>query len=120
MTNNEVKYALACIASNEEVLCENCPFHTYGFSSCHSVAATEAIDIINRQETENEMLRGWQELLKAEKHSLIKSAAIKEFAEKLKKKRRRYFTSPNGFVVNSVLGVTLEDINLIVKEMEEV
>lgn len=37
----------------------------------------------NRQQAEIERLKGWQDLLKAEKHSLIKAEAYKEFAEML-------------------------------------
>lgn len=40
--------------------------------------------LINRQQAEIERLKGWQDLLKAEKHSLIKAEAVKEFAERLK------------------------------------
>ena len=36
------------------------------------------------QQAEIERLKGWQDLLKAEKHSLIKAEAIKGFAERLK------------------------------------
>lgn len=44
----------------------------------------DILDIINRLQAEIERLKGWQDLLKAEKHSLIKAEAIKEFAERLK------------------------------------
>lgn len=44
----------------------------------------ETLDLINRLKAENERLKGWQDLLKAEKHSLIKAEAIKEFAQSLK------------------------------------
>lgn len=54
---------------------------------CKSNLIRNALDIINRQNAEIEMLKGWQDLLKAEKHSLIKAEAIKEFAERLKEKR---------------------------------
>ena len=44
----------------------------------------KAEEEINRQKAEIERLKGWENLLKAEKHSLIKSEAIKEFARRLK------------------------------------
>ena len=46
-------------------------------------------EIINRQRAEIERLKGWQDLLKAEKHSLIKSEAIKETEEKVADEVRR-------------------------------
>lgn len=39
------------------------------------------LDLINRQKSEIERLKGWQDVLKAEKHSLIKYTAYKEFAK---------------------------------------
>ena len=41
---------------------------------------------IDEQKAEIERLEGWQDLLKAEKHSLIKTEAIKEFANKVEQK----------------------------------
>ena len=46
----------------------------------------KAEEEINRQQEEIERLKGWENLLKAEKHSLIKTEAIKEFAKRLKNK----------------------------------
>lgn len=43
-----------------------------------------ALDLINRQKAEIERLIGWQDLLKAEKHSLIKAEAYRECVEKVK------------------------------------
>ena len=41
-------------------------------------------DFIDRQKAEIERLKGWESLLKAEKHSLIKAEAIKQFANRVK------------------------------------
>ena len=46
----------------------------------------KAEEEINRQQEEIERLKGWENLLKAEKYSLIKTEAIKEFAKRLKNK----------------------------------
>ena len=51
---------------------------------CRCNLIKDALDLINRQQAEIERLKGWENLLKAEKHSLIKTEAIKEFAERLK------------------------------------
>lgn len=100
MTNNEIKKALECCLIGE---CESCPISK--FSDCYETLKDEAMSLVNRQqavieqlkslctskdviikgqEAEIERLKGWQDLLKAEKHSLIKAEAIKEFAAKLK------------------------------------
>lgn len=46
----------------------------------------KAEEEINRQQEEIERLKGWENLLKVEKHLLIKTEAIKEFAKRLKNK----------------------------------
>ena len=46
----------------------------------------KAEEEINRQQEEIERLKGWENLLKTEKHLLIKTEAIKEFAKRLKNK----------------------------------
>ena len=46
----------------------------------------KAEEEINRQQEEIERLKGWENLLKAEKHLLIKTEAIKEFEKRLKNK----------------------------------
>ena len=43
----------------------------------------ETVDELQYAKAEIERLKGWQDLLKAEKHTLIKSEAIKEFVEKV-------------------------------------
>ena len=77
MTDNEIIEALEYCCHNGH--CKNCPH------SCADNKNIEdlALDLINRQKEEIERLKGWQDLLKAEKHSLIKAEAIKGFASKL-------------------------------------
>lgn len=58
----------------------------YG-TQCKTEVISAAISLINRQKAEIEMLKGWENLLKAESHAPIvkkaKSEAIKEFATKI-------------------------------------
>jgi hypothetical protein len=52
----------------------------------------DAIDLIKRQQTEIEKLKGWERLLKAEKHAPIikkaKTKAIKNYKEQARQKLR--------------------------------
>lgn len=61
---------------------------------------------IDRQQAEIERLQGWQDLLKAEKHSLIEYGAIREFAKKLKKRKFKADTWV----------VSVDDIDRLTKE----
>lgn len=110
MTDNEIVKALECCAN--ELGCKNCPENphkgNYGF--CTDPLIKGAFNLINRQKAEIERLKGWQDLLKAEKHSLIKAEAIKEFAERLKK----YSTYSSDL---SMLVIHYWRIDDLVKEM---
>lgn len=79
-----------------------------------------AIDLINRQKAEIEMLKGWERLLKAESHApIIKKAraeAVKEFAERLV-----YTLCVNNEENTEIFDYdyTLETIDNLVKEFTE-
>lgn len=83
MTDTEIIKALECCQSEDADMCKICPFHSYTHSGCWYEMHKDALDLINRQKAEIERLKGWQDLLKAEKHSLIKAEAVKEFADKV-------------------------------------
>lgn len=88
------------------------------------IAMGNALDYINQLEDEVERLKGKQvvhidisEQLKKECEYEIKTAvseAIKEFAERLKKKKCHYTETEDTFDFD---GVTVEDIDSLVKEM---
>lgn len=82
MTDNDIIKALEC-CSKDTYICKECQL--YVERKCMRKLNSLALDLINRQQAEIERLKGWQDLLKAEKHSLIKAEAVKEFAEKVKK-----------------------------------
>ena len=138
MTDNEIIKALECCT--QQAGCSGCPFvisdeiKYRGGYSCSEALRKNALDLINRQKAENEMLKDLityqkQEIKEKEQKynqavddmfGLIettrkeiaeaKSEAIKEFAEKLK----------NCFAIS---GDYLDIINIIdnlVKEMMEV
>ena len=130
----EIIKALMC-HFNEELdeepfRCVDCPLYNDASPSCTEALKSYALDLINRQKAENdcakakikicaevinrqdkeiERLKGWEDVLKAEKHSLIKYTAYKEFAEKLKKellayrkKCRNALDNESVFVVDKV------------------
>ncbi len=103
MTDNEIIKALECCITPG---CDkSCPFK--GSISCNEKLMRNTLSLINRQKAEIERLKGWQDLLKAEKHSLIKAEAIKEFAEGLKHLK---WSEVNR-------RITERDIDAITKEM---
>lgn len=82
MTDKEIIKALECCSNQKYISdCEKCKYFAF---DCKDTLIEQALDLINRQQAEIERLKGWQDLLKAEKHSLIKAEAVKEFAERLK------------------------------------
>ncbi len=125
----------------EPFRCVDCPLYNDTSPSCTEALKSYALDLINRQKAENdcakakikicaevinrqdkeiERLKGWEDVLKAEKHSLIKYTAYKEFAEKLKKellayrkKCRNALDNESVFVVDKVRQM----IDNLLKEM---
>lgn len=114
MTDNEIIKALECCKgylTNDCATCQN----VEKYPSCNEFLNNIALDLINRKKAENERLA--KELMKCkfEKDMLyqtveeIKSKAIKEFAERLKK---RFYLSAGRCVVD------VYHIENLVKEME--
>lgn len=102
-TDEQIKKALECL-KGFAVKCRDCAYSPrFKFPNCRQKAAHDALDIINRQEAEIEVLQKTAETqqslaqdryfeikkLNIERDKLIaeaKSEAIKEFAERLKEK----------------------------------
>lgn len=121
MTDNEIIKALECHTGKVSKRCQVCPYTIYG-CYCLDHLHPDLLDLINRQKAEIERLKGWQDLLKAEKHSLIKAEAVKEFAERLKATTMKcgiehieYYDKPP--IYKLVPFVDDEDIDNLVKEM---
>ena len=131
MTDNEIIKFMQCVVGND-ANCSECEYQkVLPFPSCRMMCAKNALDLINRQKAEIERLekeikdkerayndefcsrKEWQtkcrELLKEKQ--ITKSEAIKEFAEKLKK---RFYLSAGRCVVD------VYHIDNLVKEMTEV
>lgn len=108
MTDNEIIKFMQCVVGND-ANCSECEYQkVLPFPSCRMMCAKNALDLINRQKAEIERLekeikdkervyndefcsrKEWQskcrELLKEKQ--IIKSEAIKDFAERLKEEIR--------------------------------
>ena len=57
MTDAEIIKALECVSSENDVLCKNCSYNKHHQLKCQRTAATDAIDLINRQKAEIEKLK---------------------------------------------------------------
>lgn len=106
---NEAKKALECCVNAGN--CVDCPLNRADIGAmCVKQNMINALELINRYEAEIERLKGWQDLLKAEKHSLIKAEAVKEFAERLEQSLERQYNAYGRLYV-------LRHIEKLVKEM---
>ena len=118
MTDNEIIKALECCAGDDG--CDVCPMYKPS-SECITELQGKALDLINRQKAENERLNkevNKQQLRRQIRRQMyrstveeIKSEAIKEFAERLKKKYKHNKTSITSLVT------LFDNINNLVNEM---
>lgn len=142
MTDNEIIKALECCINDD---CDNCP-DTFG--NCEHNAMRNSLDLINHQKAEIERLKEEREMLLKEckrcgrrkdkrtrklKNQLktARKKAIKEFAERLKKRfysfeykvNTKRTTLPLDFVKDQMewifTSVCAETIDNLVKEMTE-
>lgn len=105
MTDKEIIKALECCANATHKDCKNCPL--FVVDGCVKTMSTNALDLINRLQAENERLKKENEILSINADTAfqdglneaqglyaeqvkaeIKSEAIKEFADRLKKPNR--------------------------------
>lgn len=107
MTDEQIIKALECCATDDGDDCSQCPYgnivYKPGNGGCVNRCRKDALDLINRQKAENE-----REI------NQIKSEAIKEFAEKLKR-----YSFVDNLSLNGKETVYVEDIDNLVKKMEE-
>lgn len=112
MTDDEIVKALECCRDDT---CVSCPICTEGL--CNGGLHKNTLDLINRQKADIEQLKKDLMMCKLEKEMMyqvadeIKSVAIKDFAEQLKKR----FYLFNGRCV-----VDVPQIDNLVKEITEV
>lgn len=89
MTDNEIIKALECCISSGFDECLQCPLHNDFYpNTCHYERTKMAADLINRQKAEivelQKRIINWRKDMDYRPDE-IKSEAIKEFAERLKK-----------------------------------
>ena len=119
MTDKQIIEAVADIMFGENKKC--------GFRNCN--LACEVLDLINRQKAEierlNEVINGFEEqsrkelmdfMALSEKYEKARAEAVKEFAERLKMLKCHYSETEYTFDFD---GVTVDDIDNLVKEMTE-
>lgn len=101
--------------------CRCCPYHELYTTWCVCALMKDVFDLINRQKSEIERVKKRNTLLLKKKckdintaRKIIKSEAIKEFAEKLKR-----YSFVDNLSLNGEETVYVEDINNLVKEMTE-
>ena len=102
MTDEQIIKALECCATDDMDDCFQCPYdnmvYNPGYDQCADMCRKDALDLINRQKAEIEELKDILEKVPTNAYDLqveaseklenqIKSEAIKEFAERLKRKR---------------------------------
>lgn len=114
MSEKDIIKALECCGVNQS--CEGCPFKNKGFcvGTVHALL-TAAHDLVNRQKAEIERLEKENNQFAdiGKMYSEIKSEAITDFAERLKKKA---YLFPCAIGVEHA--VTIRAINDLVEEMK--
>lgn len=114
MTDNEIIKALEW-HSNDEKHCSPCPYEEHSATHyCLDMLLDDALSLITRQKEEIERLKGWENLLKAEKHSLIKAEAVKEFAHRIRQRSYESFDWSHG---EHPMVVEWSDIDEVLEEM---
>ena len=117
MTDKEIMKALECCGDPYSI-CVECPIKAD--RRCNEHLANYALDIINRQQAEIKRLKNEIQTTKdaytmlQTKNEIIKSEAVKEFAERLKEKSFQSFG--NYGITRDVVEVC--DIDNLLKEME--
>lgn len=120
MTDNEIIKALECCGI--ETSCKGCPYHDISF--CQDNICKDALDLINRQKADIEMLNGLvkslEELCETKTTLLtdancslitVRAKAIKEFAERVKERAKAHYFD------NCCYAVSIEEIDNLVEEM---
>lgn len=101
MTDEQIIKAVGICRTQDT--CRGCPYHELYTAACVSSLMKDVFDLINRLKAKNE-----REI------NQIKSEAIKEFVERLKR-----YSFVDNLSLNGKETVYVEDIDNLVKEMEE-
>ncbi len=113
LTDSEIVKALECCCV--EHACSKCPYAENNSCGCINGILKDALDYINRLETENERLNNnisAMAITLRNSAKETKAEARKEFAERLKEKHKHNKTSVVSLVT------VFDNINNLLKEME--
>lgn len=115
MNDNDIVKALECCKiATPPFMCEECPLCTIPSYSCAAKCKELACDLINRQKSEIERLKRYDEERDIRLHARLTETArveaIKEFAERLKQTRVDF---------DGIEMVAVGNIDTITKEMTE-
>ena len=126
MTDEQIIKAVGICRTQDS--CRGCPYHELDIAGCVFELMKDVFDLINRQKAEIEKLKrgvtftftiedfeSIKETIISNIHNKIKSEAIKEFAERLKR-----YSFVDNLSLNGKETVYVADIDNIIKEMTEV
>ena len=116
MTDKEIIQALECCIKPTSD-CDNCTYYGYDDDlQCFDMSKRDALDLINRQQAENERLQVLLDGWKTEAYKLsdsvdnVKSEAIKEFAERLKSEMiGKFCLHFDGELTNAIIDKVLKE-----------
>lgn len=119
MTDAKIIKALEC-CSHEVYDCDACPLNLKEEELCFIEVRKYALDLINRLQADNELLKENNSLLTEagqewqKRYETAKTEAIKEFAERLKERKHECGCN---YRKKPVYAVTEDKIDNLVKEM---
>ena len=113
MTDNEIIKALECCKDVSAKTCRDCPFYNFHSANCVTVLAEKSLDLIKRQRERIDRLDYNLKAVLSERAD--HSEAVKEFAERLKKKAR---VPKELWNVSENKKIRERDIDEVLKEME--
>lgn len=115
MTDEQIIKALECCTSQDgSYPCTDCPCWDDDKSDCNGLDWKDVVSLVNRQKAEIERYADIGKM-----YSEVRAEAIREFADRLKRKSRLISEYDAGGWYMDIRAVKAEDIDNLVKEMTE-
>lgn len=115
MTDKEITAELECCITTQ---CKSCRYRCEHVNQCTLSLKTDALDLINRQKAEIEILNEKERILIFQLYE-EREKAIKEFAERLKVETISFVEYDEGGWGERVTAVKTSSIDNLVEEMTE-